>query len=657
MIKHVMVKRVFFSAALWIMLALAGVPGSAYAAGHAVVLQHAQPILVITETAAGSQTKVTAYQSYVLSGAGIMTPGFSEIKLSTAETASLGVVPPISAAGIGSTFTSDTDAASAVGTYFNRFEGVVASAAATEMGRRFSRPTGAMYEFVQVVTVAGKNVKAIAGEWVNPNGSYRDLGVHVVDNRDTLLFAIYNQGAVAQGLPPSWTLPNPGTLTWAVADISVNPATGAPSLTMRTIGGSVWHTVDYLHTGGLLGQYGEYDEPQSATTSAGANVDINCKPLSGSSVCNGFAPGATYSPNITFDPNTGLTAMIGNKSTPGPVYNLMQQYNASQAFVVYGRSVAPVYTASGTAGTERAVVAVDIASRKALTQAYGCNDASGGATTFSVAGTIGWMLEYKFDEYIVQSDGSYQYLTSITQSKVAPTQTFSQQANLVLPSGATPASYLANDIVDPWGSGAIYSVYSDTVHGLPASDYIPSPLPAIATTYKHFYTQRYLNGYDVCIDTKDPSNVLINGSKEVWSPWYTWIPAGGTFWSGIEPYGAGRGIESGSNSSGWYWGHVLIPHLGSFSRRDGSIGKCGQPIYETYSTTTNTIAVMFPGPNQALGSGHCGGWGDGAVMYNASTIRAPQLSPNGNGYIWPSYPGWNIIGYDNGDTFYFGTHY
>ncbi|HQU15501.1 MAG: hypothetical protein B7Z66_12300 [Chromatiales bacterium 21-64-14] len=604
-----------FAMTLTSCMAVSALAGSATAASvpNTQILEHSQPMVSITETAAGTQTQVAAYQSYVLSGAGIMTPALTEIDLSAAQANVLGLVPPISASGLPTSYSSDQSGADAVGGYFNRFEGAIATAAVGVMQALHAQPTGAIFDFVQEITVSGKKVKAVAGEWVNPNGTYRNLGVHVVDNRATALFAIYNEGAVVQGLPSSWTLPNPGTLTWAVADISINPATGAPTLTMKTIAGSVWHTQNYLHSGGLLGQYGEYDEPQSAKNTSGQPVDINCQQQPGSGICGGFAPGAIHNPNITFDPDVGLAAMIGNKTTPGPVYVLMQQYNATQAFVLYGRAVQPVYTPPSASGTQQAVVAVGIASRSADTNSFGCQDASGGATLFKNSGTIGWLLDYSFDEYLVQPTGTFQLLTNITQQKVSPTQSYSQQATVTVPSGQTPASYLGNDIVDPWGTGAVYSVYADTVHQLPASDYTPNPLPSISTSYQHFYTERILStGQDLCIDQKNPSNVLINGAAESWSAWRGWVPG--------------------------------------YSRRDGSQSWYGGVVYMTNAAPVGTLAVLFDGPVP-------GDRGERSIVYNPYTTSQRITSPNGNGLTWSVFPGWNYCAWDNGYTVNVCDHY
>ena len=476
------------------------------------ILGHAPTMLVVTENAAAGKASVTASQSLVVSGAGVQSPGLSRIALLAKQSATLAVVPSMSASA--SQYTSNQNAANAVGVYVKSYTGEISQAVVGVMHTLDSQPIGAMFSFIQNVKIAGKQAQAIASEWVRPDGSYDYLGVKVSNTNSAILFAVYTGGEVAGGLPSNWNLPNPGALTWGVASVHVDPATGQSAMTMEAVNGSVWHIQSFLKSGGPLGQYGLYDEPQVATIS-NKQVTLNCRIDPTTHVCSQYAPGQSVPNTVSFDPNTGLKALISAQLQP-----LMNRYNANSAFVTYGRTVKPLYLPPNAAGVRKAVIAVDVTSRKAQTP---CS-ASGGSVAFTNIGSIGWMLNYSFDEYLVQPSGSFQKIGNVDKHEISPTKSYQVQGTTTIPAGASAASALANEVVDPWGSGAVYSIYNDTVHGLPVSDYIPNPLPTVvATVSSSGPGARTIAGYSVCANQN--GDLYLGGIKVIWGKTYNYWSA------------------------------------------------------------------------------------------------------------------------------------
>ena len=474
------------------------------------ILGHAPTMLVVTENAAAGNARVTASQSLVVSGAGVQSPGLSRIALLTKQSATLAVVPSMSVSA--SRFTSNQDAANAVGLYVRSYTGPISRAVVSVMQTLKSQPIGAMFSFIQNVKIAGKQAQAIASEWVRPDGSYDYLGVKVSNTNSSILFAVYTEGEISSGLPSNWNLPNPGALTWGVATTKLDPATGGMTMTMEAINGSVWHNQSFLKNGGPLGPYGLYDEPQVATISK-QQVVLNCQIDPATKVCSRYAPGQSVpnNNNASFDPNTGMKALISAQIQP-----LMNRYNANSAFVTYGRTVKPVYLPPDAAGVRKAVLAVDVTSRKAQLL---CS-ASGGTAVFINSGSIGWMLDYSFDKYLVQPTGSFTKIGDVDKHEISPNKSYQVQGTATIPAGVSATSALANKVVDPWGSGAVYSIYNDTAHGLPVSDYMPNPLPTVIASISSGPGSRNIFGVQACANQK--GDLYLDGVKVQWGPLLYW---------------------------------------------------------------------------------------------------------------------------------------
>ncbi len=527
------------------------------------ILGHAPTMLVVTENAAAGKASVTASQSLVVSGAGVQSPGLSRIALLPKQSATLAVVPSMSASA--SQFTSNQDAANAVGFYVKSLTGEISRTVVGVMHTLDSQPIGAMFSFIQNVKVAGKQAQAIASEWVRPDGSYDYLGVKVSNTNSSILFAVYTGGEVAGGLPSNWNLPKPGVLTWGVAATKIDPATGQLQMTMETTNGAVWHTQSFLKNGGPLGQYGLYDAPQVATVSK-QQVILNCQIDPATHVCSRYAPGQSVpnGNNLIFDPNTGLKALISAQLRP-----LMNRYNANSAFVTYGRTVKPVYLPPDAAGLRKAVLAVDITSRKAQLPSCG---SSGGTAVFTNTGNIGWMLNYSFDEYLVQPSGSFQKIGNVDKHLISPTKSYQVQGTTTLPAGTSAASMLSNKVVDPWGSGAVYSIYNDTVHGLPVSDYMPNPLPTVVVGRALSGPgSRTIAGFPVCANQS--GDLYVNGVKVIWGRTYNYWSAP---WIHMTFMANGASIPPVANNIFAASKELVLKHYGSpYSYTNFWIGQWG----------------------------------------------------------------------------------
>ncbi len=570
-----------------LMLGMALTEGAFASTATSPILGHAPTMLVVTENAAAGKTSVTASQSLVVSGAGVQSPGLSRIALLTQQSATLAVVPSMSASA--SRYASNQDAANAVGFYVQSFAGQISRAVVGAMRSLNSQPIGAMFSFIQNVKIAGKQAQAIASEWVRPDGSYDYLGVKVSNTNSSILFAVYTEGEIAGGLPSNWSLPNPGALIWGVASIHVDPATGQSAMTMEAVSGSVWHTQSFLKNGGPLGQYGLYDAPQVATVSK-QQVILNCQIDPATHVCSRYAPGQSTPNrnNAKFDPDTGLRALISAQIRP-----LMNRYNVNSAFVTYGRTVKPVYLPPDASGVRKAVLAVDVTSRKAQLPSCFTN---GGTAIFTNSGSIGWMLDYSFDEYLVQPNGSFTKIGNVDKHKISPTKIYHVQGTTTIPAGVSATSVLANDVVDPWGSGAVYSIYRDTVHGLPASDYIPSPLPTVSASYKNAgLVNTNLPGYGSVKANVCTGQLIVNGG-------YVAVRPGTTGPMGIKLSG-----NFASHFAFWFPAKGWNPYITTYSRR------AGVHRWERGGVVKTGTKINPPGITETISipTSKCNSWGYG----------------------------------------------
>lgn len=324
---------------------------------------------------------------------------------------------------------------------------------------------------VTIVPLGGNSTQGQVSDtcFLTPAGRASCLGATYGSNTSYTVYATYSQGAVAYGLPSSWTLPNPGQFQWAILKIS-----GAgSSLTQSLIpeGGSVWHTVDYLRTGGPIGQYGLYDLLQAApvTDASGTHEDlINCGAVSagtcttyqaGADVLNSTPPSGAA---INFDPELPVEQL--GQQVIAPLETL---YGANNAVLLYGTTVQPVYDDNGD-GTQTAETAVSISSRVVIPGRRYFFIAYGGAAHFNEAGTYGFLLAENIDEYQFDASGTPNYITTFAQNAISPTQNFSK--SVALSRGQVISG---PQIINPFYTGdQIYSYLADTVNHLPPSDYV-----------------------------------------------------------------------------------------------------------------------------------------------------------------------------------------
>ncbi|AOU97760.1 hypothetical protein BI364_07105 [Acidihalobacter yilgarnensis] len=370
------------------------------------------------------------------------------------------------------TYSSPTDASNQIGTMLNYDMAQFAQQVAGLMqsGQPMADVKQAVFTYTVPVTIigGGQPVRGFVNDtcFINPDASYNCLGAAYNSGVTKIIYAVYEQGAVAQGLPANWTLPNPGDLEWAELEVQSSGAGATQSF--LTVQGQIWHTVSYLQNGGPLGQYGQYDMYQVGTV-ANQQALINCGATAGGA-CTQYRPGAWVpDPNnsqnvgsLTYDQQTPINLLAKNVIAP-----LEQQYGASSAVLLYGKTVAPVYN-PGPNNTSVAQTAIDIQQRVINPGGMFFFISRGAGGQFREQGVYGFLLNQQVDQYNVDPSGNATFANSFTRHVVSPTQTFSK--SVALTGGYQPSGPA---IINPFPAGnQIYSYLNDTVNHLPASAYV-----------------------------------------------------------------------------------------------------------------------------------------------------------------------------------------
>lgn len=310
---------------------------------------------------------------------------------------------------------------------------------------------------------------------IQPNGADQCLGATYNSNLIKIIYATYQQGAVAQGLPQSWQLPNPGELRWALLEVQRSGASSSSNFV--TVGGQVWHTIHLLRAGGVLGQYGLYDMYQTGKIS-NQSVLINCG-ASNDSQCTHYQAGtdvpdpssANQGAGLSYNQQDPVNLLAQNEIVP-----LIKQFGASSGILLYGEMVQPVYTqdACQTINGQQvcqdsAETAIYISQRVVLTgnNTFFFIFTGGGNGKFQEQGQYGYLLNESVQQYEVLPTGATRLLNTDQQHEISPTQSFMKSVSL---NGTTIS---ATDVINPFPSGnQIYSWEDDTINHLPASAYI-----------------------------------------------------------------------------------------------------------------------------------------------------------------------------------------
>ncbi len=362
----------------------------------------------------------------------------------------------------GSTFSNNTQATDALGQYLKYGASTAAKIITNVLQNGTGRFKAALVTYVQNATIAGQPAEIDGSLWVNINGSYSFIGVHVNQSIQRILYAVYEQGAVKQGLPQGWVLPYAGELRWEILQVNLAGSSTTPAPV--SINGSYWHTINYLHNGGPLGQYGEYDEPQVVTVNGQKRI-LNCK-IGSDGRCDVFAPGQTapYTINgnvVSYDPFVGRDQLVSTTFD-----SLMKQYNAQTGILDYGRTVQPVYN------NGQAVLAVKVSSRTIYKGKRVFFIVNSGQSKFVNAGEYGYLLNESYNRGIVlQTQGTITSSQTLSRHTLSPTHNYSK--TVYLGSGSVSQANYQYKIIDPFGGGnQVYDWRNDTVNHLPASDYI-----------------------------------------------------------------------------------------------------------------------------------------------------------------------------------------
>lgn len=318
---------------------------------------------------------------------------------------------------------------------------------------------------------------------IQPNAQYQCIGASYNSKVQKIIYATYQQGAVAQGLPQSWTLPNPGVLKWALLEVQSSGSSSSSNFV--SVGGSIWHSVNLLKQGGPLGQYGLFDMYQSGTLS-NQPVLINCGASSNGTSCTQYEAGAYISDPSNVNNGSGLsysqkdpvTALAQQYINP-----LISQYGATIGILLYGETVQPVYnqqscqTVNGQqVCKEYADTAIYISQRVLIngSGSFFFIFLNGGSNKFNEQGQYGYMLNETVQQYSIDppttKGGSVtiHLLNTYQQHEISPSKSFSK--SVTLQNGQTISS---TDVINPFPSGnQIYSWQNDTVNNLPPSAYV-----------------------------------------------------------------------------------------------------------------------------------------------------------------------------------------
>lgn len=427
-------------------------------------------VLSVIETSSGGTTSETANVS-APTHAGAAYSGTGTGRTLTNANLIIGEIPALTTQSYSTTAAADSAMGSLVSGGISQIAQNVKSAEASGALSRVVQTVFTYSASVTITSASGNSTQGIVNDTCDilPNGQYSCLGANYGSATQYTIFAIYSQGAVASGLPTGWTMPNPGELQWALLELQDSGTSVTQAFV--TVSGTTWHTINLLQTGGPIGQYGEYDQFQVADVNVSGTMTqalVNCA-ATASSACTTYKAGSyVLDPNnasgvgsISDNPRMPVEALAQNEIAP-----LEKQYGADQGVLLYGTTVAPVYTGSGSSQT--AEVAVNIATRTVTNGQRFFFISPGGASTFDETGTYGYLLSQNVDEYTVDTAGDISYVTSFDQHAVSPPENFSKSVTLT--NGQTISG---TTVINPFPTGnQLYSYTNDTVNGLPASDYV-----------------------------------------------------------------------------------------------------------------------------------------------------------------------------------------
>lgn len=340
-------------------------------------------------------------------------------------------------------------------------------AALMRSGQPLAGADEAAFTYTAPVTIAaaGGSTKGFVNDtcFITPSASFHCVGGRYTSNVTKIIYAVYQQGAVAQGLPKNWTLPNPGGFEWSVLEVQESGA-GATQSFLK-INGSIWHKISFLHSSTTfpLGSYGSYDMFQVGKVGSNT-VLFNCSAVSQGS-CATYQAGqyvADPGGQLTYNPQDPVNLLAREQVVP-----LESKYGATGAVLLYGATVAPVYS-PGPNGTRVAETAVDIQQRVIIPGNRLFFIAKGAGAHFNEQGYYGYLLDEEMYQYNIDPAGKAVLSNTYSRHIVSPTESFSK--SVALGNGAKPSG---PDIINPFKTGnQIYSYLDDTVNHLPASAYV-----------------------------------------------------------------------------------------------------------------------------------------------------------------------------------------
>lgn len=459
--KNPIKKHSFRKKALSLALASALMMGLPVAAQAALITGGAVNALMVTETISGNSVQTTATTGPLSNEGGDVGQSMTGATLNNAS--ALGVVPANNALST-TVYQNNTDAEAAVTSYLNGGSPSILSQIASAVAGNMKSSGGAeggdqlgMFTLIQNMQIANPTggaptkVQAYSTVIVQPDGNYQFLGTNVNNNNIFLLYADYQQSKDANYLPAGWTVPGAGDLTWELLEVNEegNTITGS----VIPVNGQTTHVIN---------DNGAYD----ATVITGPKGK----------------PEAQYA--------TAVQKLITNQITP-----LMKQYNASMGIVLYGEQVK---AARNSAGQPLLAISVN---QRTLTQQSGSCTSNSGPGVFSDSGEYGYLLNNVYNEYIVQSDGSYSIASQITKNSLSPKATFSSSYNNI-PANSSSSSYEQSVLLpSSINDGLNLPINFTSGNPIPVSDYTYiSPLNVLRSGSSGSYIKVNSNGNSYCGD-------------------------------------------------------------------------------------------------------------------------------------------------------------
>ncbi len=169
-----------------------------------------------------------------------------------------------------------------------------------------------------------------------------------------------------------------------------------------------------------------------------------------------YDPPQSTSNQPVVNPDQGLQSLISEVVVPE-----FTNYTASYAIVDYARNV-QIAEDCDTSGNCIARITIDSSSRTVNT----CNQQFPLMYSYQNVGTIIYTLQYTTDRYLVQPNGSFSY-TATSNGYDAKSYPFRQ----VIPGNFPDPRLLAQIIIDPFGTNALYDYTNDTVNTLSCDHY------------------------------------------------------------------------------------------------------------------------------------------------------------------------------------------